>query len=96
MTVNEIVRSRRRLVAGALSLPLALGVAGAAFGSSGVFVDNQANSPQVAGGQVSDTVPFPTNKQNEPSIAVSRTRMELAGTGPPVQGVNRMGYRGTT
>lgn len=69
MTLNENAPARRRLLAGALSLPLALGIAGAAFGTSGVFVDNQANSPQVAGGQVSDTVPFPTNKQNEPTIA---------------------------
>ena len=36
------------------------------------FVDVQANEPQVAGDPTSDTTArFPTNKQNEPSIAVN-------------------------
>ena len=44
------------------------------FGSLGLAIssaDNQANQPQVAGDATSNaTAVFPTNKQNEPTIAV--------------------------
>ncbi len=62
-------RRSTRVAALSLSLPLALSIAGVAVGAGGAASDSQANRPQVAGGQVSDTVPFPTNKQNEPTIA---------------------------
>lgn len=61
--------SRRLLAATLASVPLALLATGAAFGSAGAFTDNQANNPQVANAQVSTSVSFPTNKQNEPTIA---------------------------
>src|SRR5690348_10255942 len=42
--------------------------------------DNQANQPQVAGDPASNTTArFPTNKQNEPTIAVSPDGHFLAG-----------------
>lgn len=47
------------------------------------YVDVQANDPQVAGDPGSDTTAvFPTNKQNEPTIAVSPadSRLLIAGT----------------
>ena len=60
----------RRLALATLSaLPMALLAGGIALSSPTSFTDAQANSPQVAGGQVSDVVGFPTNKQNEPTIA---------------------------
>ncbi len=46
---------------------MAAGIAGAA-----ISAESQANSPQVAGDPTSDTTAvFPTNKQNEPTIAVN-------------------------
>ena len=49
---------------------LVLAVAGVAYAVG--WSDTQANSPQVAGQPSSDdTARFPTNKQNEPSIAVN-------------------------
>jgi hypothetical protein len=55
--------------AGLLAVTLSAGPASAAS-----FTDVQANSPQVAGSPSSDaTAVFPTNKQNEPSIAVNPT-----------------------
>lgn len=55
-----------RRVATALAVVVASGVLAAP-----AFADVQANSPQVAGDPSSDaTARFPTNKQNEPSIAV--------------------------
>jgi hypothetical protein len=61
----------RRLVtvaaAGALVLPASVAVAV-------TFTDVQANKPQVSGDPASDTTAvFPTNKQNEPTIAVNPT-----------------------
>jgi Neuraminidase (sialidase) len=51
-----------------LAVVLAVAVAAVAAGGGGV----QANSPQVAGDPLSNsTARFPTNKQNEPTIAVS-------------------------
>ncbi len=56
------------LAAGALTLGLA------SPASALTAVDVQANNPQVAGDPTSDTTArFPTNKQNEPSIAVDPT-----------------------
>ena len=44
------------------------------------FTDTQANQPQVAGDPTSNsTARFPTNKQNEPTIAVSPDGHFLAG-----------------
>ncbi len=41
-------------------------------GAATTFVDRQANKPQIAGVPSSDTTAvFPTNKQNEPTIAVN-------------------------
>ena len=49
---------------------LSLVIAGQALASSAT--DSQANSPQVAGDPASDTTArFPTNKQNEPTIAIA-------------------------
>ena len=65
-------RSRLRRQGSALAAAAALllvGLAPAAFAATAV--DVQANSPQVAGSPGSDmTARFPTNKQNEPTIAV--------------------------
>src|ERR671923_1548991 len=53
-----------------LAVFLTLVIAGQAFASSAT--DSQANSPQVAGVPSSDTTArFPTNKQNEPTIAIA-------------------------
>jgi hypothetical protein len=61
---------RRRLVF-ALAVCLALAVA-AATALATSFSDVQANNPQIAGDPASDTTArFPTNKQNEPTIAVN-------------------------
>jgi hypothetical protein len=65
----KFVSTSRRLIAtGALALSLvAVSVASAAS-----FTDVQANNPQVQGDTSSNTTAvFPTNKQNEPTIAVN-------------------------
>jgi hypothetical protein len=53
------------------------------FGSLGLAIsstDNQANQPQVAGDTTSNTTAvFPTNKQNEPTIAVDPINGKLIG-----------------
>lgn len=73
----------RRLAGTALSaVPLVLFAAGTALSAPTGFVDVQANTPQVASGQVSDVTPFPTNKQNEPTIAHN------PGTGRFIAGAN--------
>jgi hypothetical protein len=59
-------------------LPLALAAAVSLFAAAtavgATFTDVQANNPQVAGDPSSNTTAkFPTNKQNEPSIAVNPT-----------------------
>ncbi len=60
----------KKRVAGLVCV-LALAGAGIAYAAL-TFTDSQANSPQVAGQPTSDdTAHFPTNKQNEPSIAVN-------------------------
>src|ERR671935_1964946 len=60
---------RLRLLAFAAAFA-SLALATVAFATS--FTDVQANSPQVAGDSTSNTTArFPTNKQNEPSIAVN-------------------------
>ena len=69
---------RRSIVAVPLTAILAATLAGVAIATS--FADNQANRPQVAGDLKSDaTARFPTNKQNEPTIAVSPDGILLAG-----------------
>lgn len=62
----------RRLGAAILP-PVALLVLGLATpASAATAVDVQANNPQVAGDSTSNaTARFPTNKQNEPTIAVN-------------------------
>src|SRR5712692_5532891 len=61
---------RRRLV---LALAVCLAVAAAAATALAIsFTDVQANNPQIAGDPTSNTTArFPTNKQNEPTIAVN-------------------------
>src|SRR6266511_2161836 len=60
---------RRRLV---LALAVCLALAAVATALAISFTDVQANNPQVAGDPTSNaTARFPTNKQNEPSIAVN-------------------------
>src|SRR5829696_607813 len=71
----KLFTSSRRLIAtGALALSLvAVSVASAAS-----FTDVQANNPQVQGDPTSNaTAVFPTNKQNEPTIAVNPTNSAL-------------------
>ena len=56
----------------------AIVVAGAAAAAAGTSTDTQANNPQVAGDASSNTsARFPTNKQNEPSIAVNPTNADV-------------------
>jgi hypothetical protein len=61
---------RRRLV---LALAVCLALAAAAATALAIsFTDVQANNPQIAGDPTSNaTARFPTNKQNEPTIAVN-------------------------
>src|SRR6266571_6599112 len=63
---------RRRLV---LALAVCLALAATAATALAIsFTDVQANNPQVAGDPTSNTTArFPTNKSNEPSIAVNPT-----------------------
>ncbi len=63
-------RAMRMLVAAAF-LPLAA-IAASNASATSLVSDVQANSPQVEGDPASDTTAvFPTNKQNEPTIAVN-------------------------
>ena len=65
---------RKAALIAALGTATALGVVAAAFAVSSV--DSQGNNPQVAGVPLSDTTAvFPTNKQNEPTIAVNPTNL---------------------
>jgi hypothetical protein len=65
------VTHRRRWTATTTALlAVILGLAGAAAASTSI--DRQANNPQVAGDPTSNSkAVFPTNKQNEPTIAVN-------------------------
>ena len=68
------MKRRIALAIAVLSALIAAGIAIAATGNGGV----QANSPQVAGSPASDTTAvFPTNKQNEPTIAVNPDGTDL-------------------
>lgn len=77
----KISRSRRTGLVAAVTLPM-LGLFAAAADGAGGGSGTQANSPQVAGAyQVSSPARFPTNKQNEPSIARNpKTGAFLAGS----------------
>src|SRR5919197_2678091 len=90
----------RRLVRVISTLALLVAMASVAYGEVR-FIERQANQPQVAGDASSNTTArFPTNKQNEPSIAVNPVdaRFLVAGAndeqlqppcGPgPVRGAN--------
>ena len=76
-TPAPLLSSRRRpYFAVLVSALLMLGLALPAWAATSV--DVQANNPQVAGDSSSDaTARFPTNKQNEPSIAVHPTSAHL-------------------
>jgi hypothetical protein len=64
----------RRPIIATAALALSLVAAPAITGYATSFTDKQANFPQVAGDPSSDTTArFPTNKQNEPTIAVDPT-----------------------
>jgi hypothetical protein len=64
--MHRSIRAWAALAAGVLALSLAATPASAA-----TAVDVQANRPQIAGDPSSDTTArFPTNKQNEPTIAI--------------------------
>jgi hypothetical protein len=57
---------------------IALLIATISTASAAGFVDRQANSPQVSGDPSSNTTAvFPTNKQNEPTIAVNPTNSNV-------------------
>jgi len=64
----------RRPIFATAALALSLAAAPAITSYATSFTDTQANKPQVAGDPPSDTTSrFPTNKQNEPTIAVDPT-----------------------
>lgn len=63
-----------RLIFATAALVLALATSPAVMSYATSSIDAQANKPQVAGDPTSDTTArFPTNKQNEPSIALDPT-----------------------
>ena len=67
---------RRRTLIALLSVAAAIMLASVAIAASAF--DVQANQPQVAGDPLSNaTARFPTNKQNEPTIAVNPTNSSL-------------------
>jgi hypothetical protein len=67
MSLQSRARRRSSLV---IAVALLVGIAVPAFAASST--DVQANAPQVAGDPTSNTTAvFPTNKQNEPTIAVN-------------------------
>lgn len=69
------IRASRRLVPALAVLCLAVAPAVA---HASTFADVQANDPQVEGDATSNTTAtFPTNKQNEPTIAVDPTNSSL-------------------
>ncbi len=64
----------KRPIIATAALALTLAAAPAITSYAASFIDKQANNPQVAGVPSSDTTSrFPTNKQNEPTIAVDPT-----------------------
>src|SRR2546421_12210191 len=68
------IRIRRAAVVAVAALAVSVPVGAAAVTST----DVQANAPQVKGDPTSDTTAvFPTNKQNEPTIAVNPTNSRL-------------------
>jgi hypothetical protein len=69
-------KSTRRLIAVGLVAGVALVTTVVATAAS--FIDVQANNPQVAGDATSNTTAlFPTNKQNEPTVAVNPTNADI-------------------
>ena len=67
--------SKRVLVLMVISVPCALVATSVA---ASTFAEVQANNPQVQGDPTSNTTAvFPTNKQNEPTIAVNPTNSQL-------------------
>jgi BNR repeat-like domain len=67
----RIFSSRHRLIA---TSALLIALVGVSVANAASFTDVQANNPQVQGDPTSNTTAvFPTNKQNEPSIAVNPT-----------------------
>ncbi len=71
-----MISARRHRRYGSIALVAALGMLGTAVatgaGAAPAAADRQANSPQVQGVPSSDTTAvFPTNKQNEPTIAIN-------------------------
>src|SRR5207248_255837 len=67
---------RVRVAVRLLTLFLSMALANLVHATS--FINVQANKPQVSGDATSDsTARFPTNKQNEPTIAVNPTNSNL-------------------
>ncbi len=61
---------RRPVFAILVAATVVIAAAGVAIATS--FVDSRANEPQVAGDPASNaTAVFPTNKQNEPTVAIA-------------------------